>query len=109
MAGGTFGLAVGILIVSYKVLKPRKPSIQNLIGSGAGFLWIHILCVTVALQGFIAVGMVDMEQRLRAFQGLSWRSPVFLVLTLLTLIAYIIIFRIELARLKFQKIVEDTS
>lgn len=99
----TYVLAIAILVVSFQVLNTKPFLIRTFFGSGAGFLFIHILLVTISFQGFVTWGAAEVLTRIGE-EYLSWRSPVLLFLTLLMNAGYVIIFRIELARLRPQSV-----
>lgn len=107
MASITYALAIANLIISFKVLKPRPFTWKNFAGSGSGFIWLHILCVTLPFQGFVTWGIIEVHERFG--MPLTWRAPALAVLCLIINVGYVIIYRIELARLGLQRVVSDSD
>lgn len=105
-ASPTYGLAVANLVVSFQVLRPRPFTWRNFAGSGGGFIWLHIVCVVIPFQGFVTWGIIEVRQRLG--EPPTWRPWALAVLCLLITVGYVIIFRVELARLRLQRAVSGT-
>lgn len=107
-ASFTYALAVANLVVSYKVLRPRPLTWQNFTGTGGGFIWLHILCVVIPFQGFVTWGLVEVHQRI-GDQDLTWRSWLLGGLSAMISVGYVVIFRVELARLRLQRAVTEAK
>lgn len=100
-AGATYGFAAANLIVSYRVLvRPHALTWRTFVGSGGGFVWIHIVAVVIPFQGFVTWGSIEVASRFGS--GLTWRGPLLAVLCTIMNVGYIIIFRVELSRLRMQ-------
>lgn len=99
----TYVLAGANLIVSFKVLQNKPFTARVFFGTGAGFLFAHVLFVTIPFQGFVTLSIVDVVGRL-GNTYLTYRGPLLLLLTLLMNIGYTIIFRIELARYRMRPV-----
>lgn len=56
VASTTYGLAVANLVVSFLVLRDKPFTWRHFLGTGGGFLWGHIVFVTVPFQGFVTWG-----------------------------------------------------
>lgn len=97
----TYALSTAVLVISFKVLKPKVLTWQTWWGSGAGFLWTHIVAVTIPFQGFVTWGII--EVLLRFNEPPSFRPLALIVLTSIINLGYLIIFRIELARLRLKR------
>ncbi len=100
----TYVLALANLMVSFAVLSSKPFSWRVFRGTGAGFLWAHVVFVTIPFQGFVTWGVVEVLQR--AGDDLSWRTPLLLVLCLIMSVGYWIIFRIEVARLRLKDVIQ---
>jgi len=100
-AGLTYGFAIANLIVSYRVLlKPHEFTWRTFI-SGGGFVWLHIVAVVVPFQGFVTWGCIEVA--LRFEEGMTWRGSLLAALCTTINIGYIIIYRVELSRLRMQR------
>ncbi|HXH59093.1 hypothetical protein [Iamia sp.] len=99
-ASTTFGLAVANLIISYKVLAPTPRTWKTFWGSGGGFIWLHIVAVVIPFQGFEAWGMYEVLSRLA--DPATFRAPLLLALSGFISVGYVIIFRVEVARLRLR-------
>ncbi len=98
-AAVTFGMAFANLVVSFRVLAPTPLSWSSFWGSGGGFIWLHVLAVAVAFQGAMIWGIVEVALRLDQ-SPMTFRPPLLLFLSVLISVGYIIIFRVELSRLR---------
>lgn len=98
VAGVTYALALANLIVSFKVLRPRPWTWRTFTGSGGGFIWLHIVCVVIPFQGFVTWGIIEVEARIGS--GFTWRIFLLPLLCLIINVGYIVIFRVELSRLR---------
>ena len=98
----TFALAIANLVVSFMVLRPKPLTWNTWWGSGAGFLWLHIVCVVVPFQGFVAWGMIEVIYRFGENPP-TFRAPLLIFLCTVISLGYVIIFRVELARLKIMR------
>ncbi len=96
----TFPLATAVLTLSFLVLRPRPLTWATFTGSGAGFLFLHIILVTIAFE--LAVVAQVIEVVARADQPVTFRPPLLLSSAGLMLAGYVIIFRVELARLRLK-------
>lgn len=105
VAATTYSLAVANLIVSLLVLREKPFTWRHFWGSGGGFLWSHIVFVTLPFQGFVTWGIVEVLTR--SGDPLSWRAPALLVLSCLMSTGYAIIYRVELSRLKLKQAASD--
>ncbi len=104
-ATATYVLALANLMVSFAVLANKPFSWRVFLGSGAGFLWSHIVFVTVPFQGFVTWGVIELLQR--SEEGdLTWRVPTLLILCVIMSVGYGIIFRVELARLRMKDTIQ---
>lgn len=103
-AVATYVLAVANLMVSFAVLAAKPFSWRVFLGSGAGFLWSHIVFVTIPFQGFVTWGVIEVLHR--SGEPLTWRAPLLLVLCLVMSVGYGIIFRVELARLRLKDVIQ---
>lgn len=101
IAGMTYGWAIANLIVSFKVLRPRPWTWQSFKGSGGGFIWLHIVCVVIPFQGFVTWGIWEVISR--SHQPLTFRPVALFFLCAIINLGYVIIYRVELARLRIQQ------
>lgn len=101
-SGFTYALAMANLIISFQVLKPLPFTWKNFAGSGGGFIWLHIVCVVIPFQGFVTWGNIEVLDRLGTAG--SWRPWCLLFFTVLISAGYLIIFRVEMARLRLKKV-----
>lgn len=95
----TFPLAIAILVVSGKVLKPLPNTWREWWGTGAGFQWLHIWAVALPTQASIVWMMVEVIIRLG--EPSTWRTGALWLISSVWVVGYLIIYRIELARLRF--------
>lgn len=97
----TFGLAVANLVISFKVLSPTPFTWSTFKGSGGGFIWLHIVAVVIPFQGFEAWGVYEVLSRLA--EPATFRTPLLLFLSSFISVGYVIIFRVELSRLRLRE------
>lgn len=100
-AGITFGLAVANLVVSFKVLSPTPFTWGTFWGTGGGFIWLHIVAVVIPFQGFEAWGIYEVLSR--GDEPISFRTPLLFVLSAFISVGYVIIFRVELSRMRLRE------
>lgn len=103
-AFSTYVLAIANLMVSFAVLAQKPFSLKAFLGSGAGFLWSHIVFVTIPFQGFVTWGTYEMLSRVE--NDLTFRAPLLLTLCIIMSVGYVIIFRVELARLRLRDVIQ---
>jgi hypothetical protein len=88
LAGGGIGAMLVITWLAFRVLHPpRRP----------GFLWWHVLTVTLAVSGLVVTTAGERLAMLQ--QPPDWRLPIALVSMVLLDIALVLIFRIEYERM----------
>lgn len=100
-ASPTYGFAIANLVISFQVLRPRPFTWKNFGGNGGGFIWLHIVCVVIPFQGFVTWGIVEVNQRFE--DPATWRAPLLTFLCVFISIGYVIIFRVEMARLQLMR------
>lgn len=106
LAGMTYALALANLVISFMVLRPRKWTWAAFKGNGGGFIWLHIVCVTIPMQGFVTWGISAVAEHLD--EPLTWRPWVLAVLCSLVNVGYIVIYRVELSRLNLRRTAKST-
>lgn len=104
VASTTYGLAVANLVVSFLVLRDKPFTWRHFLGTGGGFLWGHIAFVTVPFQGFVTWGIIEVVER--EADPVTFRPFALLVLSALMSVGYVIIYRVELSRLKLKRAAE---
>jgi len=104
-ATATYVLAFANLMVSFAVLARKPFTWRAFLGSGAGFLWSHIVFVTIPFQGFVTWGVIEVMHR-SGGDNLTWRVPTLLGLCVIMSVGYGIILRVELARLRMKDVIQ---
>ena len=107
LASTTYALAIANLVISFKVLRPRPWTWHAFKGSGGGFIWLHILCVTLPMQAFVTWGTVEMVRFLN--EPLTWRPWMLSLLCTIVNVGYVVIFRVELSRLSLRQTAKATA
>lgn len=98
LAATTYGWAIANLVVAWMVLRPHPFTWENIKGKGGGFIWFHILLMVVGFQSAMTSLVFEMVSR---FGGpMTYRPILIIYLSILIDLGYLVIFRVELGRLR---------